>query len=310
MHRAAFAALIGLTSLWFVELVQAQEGGRHEVLRSSDGFPIHITYYPFQESKEAPGATAMNAPIVVLLPGDKENRLLWDKNSAPREQDPFPILLQKRGYAVITVDPRKHGESVVNADDRVQPNDYPAMAVADMGAVKDFIFAEHQAQRLNMQKMGVIGSGTGAAVAAAFTEFDWSRPPYDDAPLPSERTPRGQDVKVLILISPESSAGRIKTSSVLRPLRGTTVNLALQVIVGADDSADRRQAVSIFDAFSPPSRTGAENSRVALVKPEIKDRGIAMMRQKVPYGYAFKFLEDHLKTLDIPWQDRRSRLER
>ncbi|WP_437226611.1 hypothetical protein SH661x_004675 [Planctomicrobium sp. SH661] len=310
MHRVAFAALLGLTVICSGFSAYAQEGGRHEVLRAKDGFPIHITYYPFVESKDAPGATAMNAPVVVLLPGDKENRLLWDKSSSPRDQDPFPILLQKRGYVVISVDPRKHGESMINPDDRVQPNDYSAMALADMGAVKDFIYAEHQAQRLNMQRMAIVGSGTGAAVAAAFAEFDWSRPPYDDAPLPAERTPRGQDVKVLILISPESTAGRIKTSSALRPLRGPAINLGLQVIVGADDNADKRQAAGIYDSFVTANKGGAENTRVVLLKPELKDRGISMMRQKVPYGYAFKFLEDNLKTMDIPWQDRRSRLER
>jgi len=310
MIRVPFAAVLSLFVFGLAVPVSAQDGGRKEVLRAADGFPISITYYPFQDSKEAPGATAANAPVVILIPGDKESRLLWDKSSSPRDQDPFPLLLQKRGYAVITVDPRKHGESIVNSDDRIQSNDYPAMALSDMMAVKGFIFAEHQAERLNMAKTGIVGSGTGAAVAAAFTEFDWSRPPYDDAPLPIERTPRGQDVKALILVSPESSAGRIKTSAALRPLRGPAINLALQVIVGADDNADRRQATSIFDAFAPPSKGNDENSRVTLFKPEIKDRGIAMFRQKLPYAYAFKFLEDNLKSMDIPWQDRRSRLER
>lgn len=309
MSRIVSAALLGVISFSVSLPAFAQEGGRAETLRAADGFPLHITYYPFQESKDAPGATAQNAPVVVLIPGDKENRLLWDKSSSPRDQDAFPVLLQKRGYVVISLDPRKHGESVVNGDNRIQPNDYSAMALADLGAVKEFIFTEHQAQRLNMRKMGIVGSGTGAALAAAFTEFDWSRPPYDDAPLPGERTPRGQDVKVLILISPESSAGRVKTTTALRALRGPAINLALQVIVGADDTADKRQAVSIFDAFST-SKGGEENKRVVLLKPELKERGIALLRQKVPYGYAFKFLEDNLKTVDIPWQDRRSRLER
>jgi len=307
MTRVTFAAVAGLLFVGTAASVFAQEGGRHEVLRANDGFPIHITYYPFQESKDAPGVTSSNAPVVVLLPGDKENRLLWDKSSAPRDQEPFPLLLQKRGYAVLTVDLRKHGESVLDADSRIQPNDYSAMAMLDMGAIKEFIFAEHQAQRLNMAKTGIIGSGSGAVVGAAFAEFDWSRPPYDDAPLPIERTPRGQDVKTLILVSPESSAGRLKASSALRPLRGA-VNLSLQIMVGADDNADRRQATSIFDAFSPSK--GADNPRAILFKPEMKDRGIAMFRQKLPYAHAFKFLEDNLKSMDIPWQDRRSRLER
>lgn len=308
MNRLIVAALAGLLAIGSSLPAFAQEGGRHEVLRTTDGFPIHVTYYPFQEGKESGGSGPSNAPVVILLPSDKENRLLWDKSSSPRDQDSFPVLLQKRGYAVMTVDLRKHGESVLNADDRIQPNDYSSMALLDLAAVKEFIFTEHQAKRLNMAKTGIVGSGSGAVVGAAFTEIDWARPPYDDAPLPIERTPRGRDVKTLILVSPETSAGRLKTSTALRPLRGPVVNLALQVIVGADDNADKRQATSIFDSFSPPK--GAENPRVVLFKPEIKDRGIAMFRQNHPYAHAFKFLETNLKSLDIPWQDRRSRLER
>jgi len=308
MIRGTFGGLLGLMLWTCSSLAFAQEGGRNEVLRSPDGFPIHITYYPYLVTKETPADGAKNAPVVVLLPGDKETRLLWDKSSGPSDQDPFPLLLQKRGYVVITVDLRKHGESVINADDRIQPNDYTAMAVGDMAAVKDFIYAENQAERLNMRKLAIVGSGSGAAVAAAFAEIDWARAPYDDAPTIVERTPRGQDVRALILISPESSAGRIRTSTSLRPLRGAVVNLALQVIVGGDDSADKRQASSIFDSFSP--RSAAENPRVVLFKPELKDRGIALMRQVYPYGHAFKFLEDNVKTLDIPWADRRSRLDR
>lgn len=301
--------VVGVLLLVLVSSVNAQVS-RKETLRAADGFPINITYYPFTESKENSGAVAMNAPVVVMIPGDNETRLMWDKGSSPRDLDPLPVQLQKRGYAVITVDPRKHGESIVNADDRIQANDYAAIALADMGAIKDFIYAEHQAQRLNMQKMALIGSGTGAAVAASFADIDWKKPPYDDAPTLAERTPRGQDVKAIIMLSPETTAGRIKTTTALRPLRGPAINLGLLIVVGKDDSADKRQAKSIYDAFAASTKGASENPRVELSTPELKDRGIALLRQRQPYTTVIKYLDDHVKTMNIPWQDRRSRLER
>lgn len=314
MFRTPLTRFMGPTILGALLLVVVQSAdaqvSRKETLRAPDGFPINITYYPFTETKENSGSVAMNAPVVVMIPGDNETRLMWDKGSSPRDLDPLPVQLQKRGYAVITVDPRKHGESIVNADDRIQANDYAAIALGDMGAVKDFLYAEHQAQRLNMQKLAVIGSGTGAAIAASFADLDWKRAPYDDAPLPAERTPRGQDVKALVLISPETSAGRIKTTTALRPLRGPAINMGLLVVVGKDDSADKRQAKTVYDAFAGGSKGASDNPRVALSTVELKDRGISLLRQRQPYTTVLKYLEDHVKTMNIPWQDRRSRLER
>jgi pimeloyl-ACP methyl ester carboxylesterase len=290
----------------------AQENSRHEILRSPDGFQIHITYYPFKDDKDGAGKAAVNAPVVILLTGSGENRLMWDKSSAPRDQDPFPVLLQKRGYAVISVDLRKQGESVINgSDNALQVNDYTAMVAGDMAAVRNFIFDEHQAQRLNMQKLGIVAVGTSVPIAAAFAEFDWRQPPYDDAPLPINRTPRGQTVKALVFISPETSAGRVKAATAMKVLRQLAPDLALQVIVGAQDSANRRQAESVFQAFVPPSRTDkSSGGNTDLLTPDLKDRGVSLIRQPIVYANVFKFLESHLRELNIPWRDRRSALER
>jgi len=288
---------------------QAQNEGRREVLRAADGFPIHITYYPFKESKENTGTTALTAPVVILLHGSGENRLLWDKNSAPRDQDPFPILLQKRGYVVITVDLRKHGDSVASpgGEAAVRDADFPAMVAGDLVAIKEFLFAEHQAQRLNMQKLGIVAIGTSAAVAAAFADFDWSQLPYDDAPILANKTPRGQDVKALVLISPENQAGRLRTVNSLKTLRRRTPFIALQVVVGGQDNAAKRQAQSIFDAYAP--RGGETNPRFEFLTPDTKESGMALFRQASVYAFVFKFLDTQLKPMDVQWRDRRSQLE-
>ncbi len=311
MNRFTRAVGVALVTLILCPWAEAQSEGRREVLRAPDGFPIHITYFPFKESKENPGATPLTAPVVVLLHGGGENRLLWEKNSSPREQDPFPILLQKRGYIVVTVDLRKHGDSVIpEGNMEVGPNDYPAMLAGDMAAVQDFLFSEHQSQRLNMQKLGIIAIGPSAAVATAYAAFNWSLPPFDDAPIPANRTPRGQDVKAIILISPDTAAGRLKTGTSLRTLKGLTPFIALQVVVGAKDQAAKRQAESIFNSYVTSSKSSKEPSRSEFLTPDTKESGMALFRQPTVYAFALKFLETNLKPLDIPWRDRRSQLER
>lgn len=287
----------------------AQES-RHEVLRSAaDGFPIHITYYP--AAADGSG-NSMNAPVVILLPGAGESRLTWDKNSSPRQTDPFPVELQKRGYAVIAVDLRKHGESVIpGKEDKIRPLDYEWMFKSDLVAVKGFIYDEHQKQRLNMAKTAVIGSGMSAPLALAFAELDWKLPPYDDAPIPANRTPRGQDVKALILLSPDASAGRVQSSRSLNYLKTPVLGLSLQIIAGSEEARAFKQAESLYQVFEGPNKDKA-GSRLELVSPKVADQGLTLMTKDVRLAYLpmLKFLDTNLKGLSIPWQDRRSRLER
>jgi hypothetical protein len=79
------------------------------------------------------------------------------------------------------------------------------------------------------------------------------------------------------------------------------------VIVGAADPADKRQADSVYQTLASLDK---EHSRTELLTPDVKDRGLALMRVPIVYVSVLKFLDSHLKGLDISWQDRRSRLER
>jgi hypothetical protein len=110
----------------------------------------------------------------------------------------------------VTVDLRKHGESKTadEQDSTLRPNDYAAMR-GDLQAVKNFLLAEHQEKKLNISKLGIIAADDMCPVAATFTQDDWLIPPYDDAPVtdPAARTPRGQDVRALVLLSPSQTAG-------------------------------------------------------------------------------------------------------
>lgn len=306
--RNPFLTAVGLALLCPL-VVFAQDETSEEILRvKEDHFPIHISYFPALTDAVVGGLS--NAPVVILLHGEKESRIVWNKGSAPRGTNPFPVELQKRGYAVISVDLRKHGESLEgDQKETIRPDDYSKMVLGDMKAVKDFIQEEHQQQRLNMRKTAIIGSGMGAPVATAFAEYDWRQVPYDDHAILAQKTPRGQDIQVLILISPDVGAGKLRTSRSIGFLKAPAINLALQIIVGEDDATNFRTAKSLYQNFT--SLKGNED-RAELVAPKLKDSGLALMRQPPAVAYVpmLKFLDDHLKTRDFPWQDRRSRLER
>ena len=299
------AVLCGLG--WRTAPLQAEVTMRVETVSAPDKFPIRFSYYPAIADKNPAGLS--EAPVVILLHGDNGSRLVWDKGSAPAGKKTFPEILQEEGYATVTVDLRKHGQSVIEGrDDPIQNDDYLKMAAGDLKAVKDFLQTEHQAKNLNMGKMAIVAAGFSAPVATAFAQFDWEQKPYDDSPLPESRTPRGQDVKTIILLSPESTAGRLSLNKSLVYLNKQ--NLAFLFMVGKQDAADKGAAKNAFKACGADSKKSI--GRVELHEPDLKDRGTDMLGKALAVVELpiLLFLQKHLKEITVPWVDRRSRLDR
>ncbi len=174
----------GLLSTRAVSRAYAEAEGRTETLKSAtDGWPIHISYFPVKGAQGAGGNP--NAPVVVLLHGNNGDRLVWEKQGGGKLSGLVEVL-QQEGYAVVTVDLRKHGQSVVDGQATALVNsDYQNMWRGDLEAVKQFLYEEHQAKRLNLNKLAIVAADMSAPIAATFTEFDWRKPPYDDAPATS-----------------------------------------------------------------------------------------------------------------------------
>ncbi len=287
--------------------LQADPTLRAETVAAPDMFPIRFSYYPALEEKNPDGLA--EASVVILLHGEKGGRINWDKGSSPAGFPSFPAVLQDQGYAVVTVDLRKHGQSVVEGrEDPIQPDDYAKMAAGDLKAVKDFLQKEHQDKKLNMGKMAIVGAAMSGPVAVAFSEYDWLQKPHDDSPLPASRTPRGQDVKAIILLSPDPSAGRLQANKSLVYLNKQ--NLAFLFIVGKQDGADKGAAKNCFKACG--GGTKKAEGRVYLLEPDMKDRGTDLFGKLPPLieQPVLDFLEKHLKKITVPWVDRRSRLDR
>src|SRR5690606_13818968 len=124
---------------------------------------------------------------------------------------------------------RKHGESVREGQERLLVSDYELM-VGDLAAIKQFLIDEHQKERLNVRKLAIVALDEMCAVAATYAELDWRQPPYDDHAILSERTPRGQDVRALVLVSPSSSAGRVQTTGPLKFLSNPEFRIAFEIV--------------------------------------------------------------------------------
>jgi pimeloyl-ACP methyl ester carboxylesterase len=270
-------------------------------LRTKDDWEIKITYYESVRGKEA--------PVVVLLHHERGNRFVW------MGDDGFAERLRSEGYAVISVDLRKHGESRLtnlaksrnranSSGSRLTKDDYLGMVTQDLAAVKQFIYDEHQRQNLNMRKTAIIGPEMSAALAINFALKDWMAPPFPDAPLLESRTPRGQDVRALILLSPEDKP---PIRPALRELRNPAWGVSVLVCYGEYDKRDNGVSANIRRTLL---RVPGNKDRIYLVPYPLPLRGTALLRKKIQIeDHMLEFLRKHLKELPDAWRDRKSRLQ-
>lgn len=277
---------------------------RDEILAAADGWPIHTTYYESAAGKES--------PVVILLAGaegpdkkDARNRRIW-QNTA--------VTLQKNGFAVLAVDLRKHGDSIPAATEpdslllRMTPTEYIVMTTLDMDAVKAFLLDEHKNEKLNIRKTGIVAVGSSAMVAAAAAVADWERKPYPDGPTLETSTPRGQDVRALIMYSPNTSVKGINSNTIMRAIK--VLPVAVHLIASKDVKEDARSADRIFRAIEIKIDEFKDARKYTAVAGEITAEGFLEGRFADPTNKDItEFLTKNLKELDMPWTSRKSRLE-
>ena len=168
------------------------------VLLTSDGVRLATTYFPGTKKKET-------VPII----------LLHMHKGSGSDYAELAASLQKLGHAVLVPDLRGHGNSterrgtqVTLSAETMSRADFIRMVGGDMEALKDFLRQENNDGKLNIEKLCVVGAEMGASVALTWTQLDWSRPPVGVYKL-------GQDVKALVLISPEWSTPGLPLKPVL-----------------------------------------------------------------------------------------------
>ncbi|MCA8989434.1 MAG: hypothetical protein KDA78_17420 [Planctomycetaceae bacterium] len=296
--------LLGIFILGTSSILSAQGNKQEHIsehtLITRDNWPIKITYFKHEGMRDA--------PVVVLLHDQQGDRRVWTAG--------FANDLWGKGYAVVAVDLRKHGESKLETTagapsdvGDLKPDDYKKMVAFDMDSVKKFIFDEHTKQNLNMRKIGIIAPEMSAVIALNFAMIDWQQMPYDDAPVPSMRTPRGQDVRAMVLISPVTSVKGLTTASPIRIMRNGGLPIAYLFCVGEKDTQDNGSAEQLYKQIA--GRNAANNEKVFLEKYPNNLRGMALLGKKLKLeAHIEVFLQKNLLELTDEWVDRRSRLER
>lgn len=271
-------------------------------VRTKDGWTLQLRYYSQEKIKNC-----KEAPVVVLLHMRGSDSLVWKNGMAEQ--------LWQEGYAVVAVDFRMHGQSKGAGGGKskdladLKPNDFVAMVVQDMEAVKEFIYEEHQEQHLNMAKMGIIAPEMSAPIAANWAVMDWKKRPYDDAPTFKDKTPRGQDVKSIVFISPTGSLKTVKTIPAIRYLSDPRVGISMLFCVSSGDSIDKGETGRLYKIAMAKSKN---DNKLFMKQFPGKLRGTTMIGQSLQIEFVIKkYLEISLKEMGEPkWRDRRNRITR
>jgi pimeloyl-ACP methyl ester carboxylesterase len=279
-------------------------------MTTKDGVELTGTYYPSTAGKDA--------TPVVLLADWKDSRSVYDqlakRMQTPREGREETPGDQHQSFAVLTVDLRGHGDStkqrLPGAGTReldaakLDRADLAAMVQFDMNAVRSFLVDENDAGKLNINKLSIVGAGLGASVAVNWAALDWSFPPLAVGK-------QGQDVKGLVLISPEWSYKGLQLTQALRH-PGVRSKIAFLIMYGGGErsnTADAKRIEKQLERYHPrpDSLPEGEPHSLTLLAPETKLQGTQFLTQAGPAAEEaiIKFLSVHVTGKDFDWTQRK-----
>ncbi len=255
-------------------------------LQTSDDVSITATYYPSNEGKKA--------AAVILLHASGGSRA---------DLASLALKLQAAGSAVIAPDLR--GPAAGGRAKEPQPADYDDMVKRDMEAVKNFLLAKNNAGELNIDRLGVVGVEMGATIAVNWAALDWSWPVLATGK-------QGQDVKALVLISPEWSFKGVRISeAMVQP--SVRSELAFLIVTGSRNSKLAQEARRLYNAltrYHVESSDDIEKQTLFLRTPPTSLQGTQLLNEKSVnvQQMIVQFVELRLLKLDLPWQNRKGPL--
>ncbi|MCX7416601.1 MAG: alpha/beta fold hydrolase [Planctomycetia bacterium] len=211
-------------------------------LETSDGVRLVASYYRVAEDTK---------PLATVI-------VLHDLEGSGKSVEPLATALQEAGCAVIAPDLRGHGASTrrVGANGKeeeivakaLKKTDLELMAatrggsmrdqagvVGDIETVRNYIHRKSLDGELDINRLCLVGCGTGATLAALWTTADAAWPPLANGP-------QGQQVRALVLVSPVWAT---KGLSISPALSSDILKRAMPMMVIAE--AGNRDATRLFD---------------------------------------------------------------
>ena len=204
-------------------------------LTTSDGVNIKATYYKGNSSNG-----------IVLLHMLSRTRKDWE---------PFANELQGKGYNVISIDLRGHGQSNLNWQS-FNSRDFNNM-IEDVRASKDFLNAK------GARVIAIIGASVGANVALNYAATD-------------------SEIKTVIMLSPGLDYRGVKTNETIRNFNGPTLLVTSSEDLYSVESASKLHKLSV-------------SKDTKLETYDNAGHGTEMLKEKKLPTLIFNWLSKHLK---------------
>ena len=279
------------------QAVEEEELGPPETISvtTKDKVVLKCTYYPGEKSKTT-------VPFILLHDwnGNRKDMLAMAE-----------YLQQNHKFAVIVPDLRGHGGSttVVGADKPLDASRFKkgeaALVVNDIERCKKFLMEKNNKGELNIEMLTIVAVGKLGVAAVQWALADWQWQPIGGLK-------QGQDVKAVMLISPER---KMKGSSITPNLKtnlftgkGTTP-LAVYLTWSAKDDVAAREGNAIAKALERP-RAKLDDPLLLVRQPYNTNLdGTGLVRDpkhKIVFQDVAKFVNDNLTANkeQMPWQNR------
>ena len=246
----AMLAFVFLLSQPFTTVLPARDKEADEpppsedvVLDTKDGLKLHATFYPGTEGNQS-------VPVILLH--------MWKGSRG--DFAGLAKYLQRQGHAVLVPDLRGHGDSV-NVQGLNRPleaaklskDQFLRMVDCDLESLKKFLMRKNNRGELNINKLCLLGAEMGAVVALDWAYMDWSWPVLNTGK-------QGQDVKALVLLSPQWS---FRGLNVKRAMANRTMlsELSVMIVVGKGDPRAVKRAKR-FEAIFRRNQANATADKI------------------------------------------------
>ena len=267
--------------------------GRFETLDTKDGVRIRVGWFPPKE----PGKDVV--PVILVHE--------WEGQFSP--YFPLAVALKEAGCAVIVPELRGHGASrtfrTPGGEERefdlskMGPADVSAMLARDLESVKAFLKEKNNEEILNLNALTMIGVGEGAVLATNWAIRDWNFPSTGSRK-------QGQDVKALVMVSPEKMLKGLKLDNLFRD---RFIPLLPTLIVAGGEGSDSTEATRIhkrLEGIKRRVRKGDPSDlKLEMVPTSLSEA--QLVQQVPPVTQAIvRFIKEQViaKAGQFPWVDR------
>jgi len=259
-------------------------------LPTKDGFELSGVYFGSNQEKAA-------VPVIIVHD--------WEGQKAP--YGTLCLMLQQAGCAVLAFDYRGHGGSREFIDragrsQQLEPKTMGKREVAqivqlDLESAKAFLRDQNNEGTLNLNALVIIGIREGSVLGAVWAQRDWKFPSVGSRK-------QGQDVKALVLISPERLVKGIPIDIVLGDPQIAALPIMVAYGEGSREESDSERIVKRLEASKRKLSGGRDPEGLKVLTVPQPLGGPALVtgaRQVIPE--IVRFVTDNVKVSDTdnPW---------